>query len=136
MPRRSPSPRYKVLLVDDDSAKLRSLAAALEFDFDVVTCPSGELALTLLREQEFHAVCSDDGMSGMKLLDHVASLHIPVACLLLTGSRTFIDRRRTDDQYVLMKPASPARLSALLAQISQATALKRNAARLAAVEKR
>ena len=87
--------RYRVLLVDDDATVLRGLAAALEFDLDVTTCLSGERALKMLEEQEFHAVCCDysmPGMNGLELFDRVARSKLPVACLLLTGSMAFIDR--------------------------------------------
>ena len=127
-----PLSRYKVLLVDDDAAVLRGLAAALEFDLDVVTCVSGERALSLLEEQEFHAVCCDysmPGMNGLELFDHVAKSKLPVACLLLTGSMSFIDRGGSADEYVLLKPVDPARLSALLRQLARTVEMKRNAAR-------
>ena len=126
--------RYKVLLVDDDVTVLRSLAAALEFDLDVVQCTSAERALTLLRSGEFHAVCSDysmPGMNGVELFERVAQLPHPVACLLLTGSTSFLERQDTVNQYVLTKPVDPGRLSALLIRLAHNAQLKRYAARLA-----
>ena len=128
----NPLSRYKVLLVDDDVTVLRSLAAALEFDLDVVTCVSAEKALALLQEQEFHAVCCDysmPGMNGLELFDQVAKLKRPIACLLLTGSMSFIDRGGSADEYVLLKPVDPARLSALLRQLARTVEMKRNATR-------
>ena len=124
--------RYKVLLVDDDAAVLRGLAAALEFDLDIATCLSGERALTMLQEQDFHAVCCDysmPGMNGLELFDRVARSKIPVACLLLTGSMAFIDRSGSGDAYVLLKPVDPARLSALLRQLAKTVEMKRSATR-------
>ncbi|MET0792343.1 MAG: response regulator [Polyangiaceae bacterium] len=125
--------RYKVLLVDDDAAVLRGLAAALEFDLDVVTCMSAERALIMLQEQEFHALCCDysmPGMNGLELFDRVAKAKLPVACLLLTGSMSFIHRGGSADEYVLLKPVDPARLSALLRQLARTVEMKRNATRV------
>ncbi len=138
-PQASSQTRYRVLLVDDDAAVLRGLAAVLEFDLDVVTCTSAERALTLLRDEEFHAVCSDytmPGMNGLELFAIVAQLPRPVACLLLTGSAEFIDRGGSADQYVLMKPVDPARLSSLLIQLSRTVAMKRSTAQRGALRER
>ncbi|MES1177746.1 MAG: response regulator [Myxococcales bacterium] len=128
----NPLSRYKVLLVDDDVTVLRGLAAALEFDLDIVTCASAEQALALLEEQDFHAVCCDysmPGMNGLELFERIAKSKRPVACLLLTGSMSFIDRGGSVDEYVLLKPVDPARLSALLRQLSHTVEMKRSASR-------
>lgn len=124
--------RYRVLLVDDDADVLKSLAAALEFDVEVVTCRSAEQALELLRKGEFHVICSDysmPGMNGLELFERVAELPSPVACLLLTGSSSFIERSGTVNEYVLTKPVDPARLSGLLVQLAHTAQLKRQANR-------
>lgn len=124
--------RYKVLLVDDDAVVLRGLAAALEFDLDVVTCASAERALTLLQEREFHALCCDysmPGMNGLELFERIAKSKLPVACLLLTGSMSFMHRNAWADEYVLLKPVDPARLSGLLKQLARTVEMKRNASR-------
>jgi len=121
--------RFKVLLVDDDLSVLRSLAAVLQFDVDVVTCTSAERALNLLREGQFHVVCSDysmPGMDGLELFERIAQLPVRVACLLLTGS-THFGQGRSVDQYVLTKPTDPAHLSAVIAQLASATEGKRRA---------
>jgi DNA-binding NtrC family response regulator len=124
--------RYRVLLVDDDATVLRSLAAALEFDLDVVTCNSADRALELLAQGEFHVVCSDysmPGMNGLELFERVAKLKDPVACLLLTGSSSFIGRHGSVNEYVLTKPVDPSRLSGLLVQLAHTAQLKRQAKR-------
>jgi YesN/AraC family two-component response regulator len=126
--------RYRVLLVDDDAAVLKGLAAALEFDLDVVTCSSAERALELLQKGDFHVVCSDysmPGMNGLELFERVAKLPSSVACLLLTGSSSFIGRSGTVDEYVLTKPVDPTRLSGLLVQLAHTAQLKRQAKRSA-----
>jgi len=130
------APRYKVLLVDDDIAVLRSLAAALEFDVDVETCESGERALGLLKGGSYHVVCSDysmPGMTGVELLRLVAQLPEPTGCLLVTGSSSFIGRNGVGDHYVLMKPVEPNRLSSLVQQLAFTAEMKRNARRSRAV---
>jgi len=122
--------RYKVLLVDDDPALLRSLAAALELDFEVVSCNSAERALSLLKSGEFHAVCSEyamPGMNGIELFERVAQLPCPIACLLLTGASSFIAQRASVGHYVLTKPAEPARLASLLTGLARTAQLKRQA---------
>lgn len=124
--------RYRVLLVDDDAAVLRGLAAALEFDLEVVTCSSAERAIELLQTGDFHVVCSDysmPGMNGLELFERVVKLPSSVACLLLTGSSSFIERSGTVNEYVLTKPVDPARLSGLLVQLAHTAQLKRQAKR-------
>jgi DNA-binding NtrC family response regulator len=131
--------RYKVLLVDDDAAVLRSLAAALELELDIVTCNSAERALTLLAGGGFHVVCTDysmESMSGLDLLDRVGQLPEPVGCLLLTGSTSFSARHTSGagDHYVLMKPVAPERVSALIMQLARTAEMKRSAKRVARSE--
>jgi DNA-binding NtrC family response regulator len=132
MKHEAPDARYRVLLVDDDAAVLRSLAAVLELDLDVVSCSSAERALELLQKEDFHVVCSDyamSGMSGLELFERVAKLPTSVACLLLTGSSSFIGRSGTVNEYVLTKPVDPARLCGLLVQLAHTAQLKRQAKR-------
>jgi CheY-like chemotaxis protein len=127
-----PPVRYKVLLVDDDSAVLRSMAAALEFELDVSTCNSGELALPMLADGNFHVVCCDysmPGMNGIELLKRVTQLPEPIGCLLVTGSTSFQgrDAEGAGEHYVLMKPVDPSRLSTLIVQLARTAAMKRGA---------
>ena len=126
----APRVRYKVLLVDDDVSVLRGLSAALEFELHVEVCNSAQRALELLREREFHVVCSDysmPGMNGLELFAQVAKLPTPVPCLLLSGASSFIGRSVPAEHYVLMKPVDPARLSTLLVQLAKTALLKRQA---------
>ena len=127
-----PPVRYKVLLVDDDTAVLRSLAASLELELDVVTCSSAERALVLLGSGDFHVVCSDysmSGMTGLELLQRVAQLPVAVGSILVTGSSAFIGRQGAADHYVLMKPVDPERLSSLLIQLARTAEMKRGVQR-------
>jgi two-component system, NtrC family, C4-dicarboxylate transport response regulator DctD len=132
-----PSVRYKVLLVDDDPALLRSLAAVLELehDLEISCCDSAERALTLLAAGGFHVVCTDYamlGMTGLELLKQAAQLPECVGCLLLTGSNLFLGRHAegAGDHYVLMKPVDPARLSSLILQLARTAEMKRGTNRV------
>jgi DNA-binding NtrC family response regulator len=129
-----PPVRYKVLLVDDDASVLRSTAAALELDLDVVTCSSGERALALLAAGDVHVVCSDyemTGMTGLELLNRVAGLPQSVSGLLMTGSDSFMGRHnaRAGEHYVLVKPVDPKRLSSLIVQLARTAVMKRGSKR-------
>jgi len=128
----SSSHRYRVLLVDDDAAVLRSMAVTLEHDLDVAVCSSAERALALLEKSDFHVVCSDyamAGMSGLELLRRVSKMALPTGCLLVTGSTAFAgrDAEGAAEHYVLMKPVEPARLSAMVLQLARTAEMKRNA---------
>jgi DNA-binding NtrC family response regulator len=119
-------------LVDDDSSVLKSMAAALEFDFDVTSCNSAARALELLRNGDFHVVCSDysmPGMTGIELLQQASALPQPMGCLLVTGSSVFIGSKSDADYYVLVKPVDPERLGALILQLARTAEVKRGAKR-------
>ena len=124
--------RYRVLLVDDDVAVLRSMTATLEQELEVAVCSSAERALALLEKSDFHVVCSDyamSGMSGLELLRRVSKMAKPTGCLLVTGSTAFAgrDAEGAAEHYVLMKPVEPARLSAMVLQLARTAEMKRNA---------
>lgn len=131
----APAARYRVLLVDDDKAVLRSMAATLEFEhqLEVIACSSGKRALELLASADFHVVCSDysmPGMTGVELLERVQRLSRQTGCLLVTGAGAFIGREHgASDHYVLVKPVDPSRLSTLVLQLARTAAMKRGATR-------
>ena len=127
--------RYRVLLVDDDELLLRSMAANLESEFDIVTCNSADRALTLITGGDFHVVCTDysmPGMTGLELLERVANLSHPVGCLLVTGASAFLNREHggPSNHYVLVKPIAQERLSTLILQLARTAEMKRGGARV------
>jgi len=127
-----PTSRFRVLLVDDDLAVLRSMAATLEHELEVAVCSSAERALALIEKSDFHVVCSDyamAGMSGLELLRRVSKMARPTGCLLVTGSTAFAgrDAEGAAEHYVLMKPVDPSRLSAMVLQLARTAEMKRNA---------
>jgi CheY-like chemotaxis protein len=62
---------YKVLLVDDEPANLRSLARLFREDYEVLTANSGAEALELLRQHDVALLITDQRMprmTGIELL--------------------------------------------------------------------
>lgn len=86
------TPRYGVLLVDDEILNLTSLASLLEDDYRVHVASSANDALSMLNDPEIakgiHIIVSDQrmpGMTGVELLAHTRALKPDAKRLLLTG---------------------------------------------------
>lgn len=86
------TPRYGVLLVDDEILNLTSLASLLEDDYHVHVASNANDALALLADPVFaagiHVIVSDQrmpGMTGVELLAHTRNLRPDAKRLLLTG---------------------------------------------------
>jgi DNA-binding NtrC family response regulator len=80
--------RTRLLCVDDEQLVLSSLTRLFRVDCDVVTANSGEEALRLVRENDFHVVISDQRMPGMKgvdLLRQMKEVAPQTMRILLTG---------------------------------------------------
>ena len=69
----------RILLVDDEAHVLRVMKLSLERNgYDVDTALSGDVALSMLREQDYHALITDldlPQMSGQDLCETVRSRH-------------------------------------------------------------
>lgn len=77
-----------VLCVDDEPNILRSLRWLLQREFEVMTAPSGQDALALVRQNNFDVIISDQrmpGMSGVELLREVRKIAPRAMRILLTG---------------------------------------------------
>ncbi|MCB1906281.1 MAG: response regulator [Rhodocyclaceae bacterium] len=82
------SQRGKVLCVDDEPGILRALDWLLRRHFDVVTANSGEMAMDLIRDNDFDVIISDQrmpGMTGVELLKAARQLAPRAMRILLTG---------------------------------------------------
>lgn len=86
------TPRYGVLLVDDEILNLTSLASLLEDDYRVHVASSANDALQLLADPVvaagIHVIISDQrmpGMTGVELLAHSRELRPDAKRLLITG---------------------------------------------------
>ncbi len=80
--------RTRLLCVDDEQLVLSALTRLFRADCDVVTASSGEEALRLVREHDFHVVVSDQRMPGMKgvdLLRQIKDIAPQTMRILLTG---------------------------------------------------
>jgi DNA-binding NtrC family response regulator len=122
------SGRYRVLVVDDDAWMARVIEATLVADMDVVTCPSGELALRMLENEDFHVVCADykmPGMNGIELLARAARIREHIGCLLVTGADAQLLSEQRKNHYVLTKPFDPARLLGVVTQLARIAEMKR-----------
>jgi len=122
-------PRYRVLVVDDDAWMARVIEAVLSPEMDVVTCPSGELAVRVLQNEDFHVLCADykmPGMSGIELLARAKMIREHIGRLLVTGAdaQLLSDDRR--DHYVLTKPFDPGRLLGVVKQLARIAEMKRS----------
>jgi len=132
------SPRFKVLVVDDERSVLEGIGAVLEEAVDVVCCTSAAEALRAVEHQHFDVVCSDykmPGKSGLELLNEISSSSRNTGYLLLTGAEDYVKRRGSSGYYVMLKPFDPERLIALVLQLARLAAMKSSVHELAARSK-
>ena len=121
--------RHRVLVVDDDDRALRSICAVLSAEVHVVTCTSAEQALRLLEVEQFHLVCSDflmPGMKGDELLRRVSSMPLYTSGLLITGADEYLRSKDGSHSYVILKPFDPDRLIGLVLQLARLADMKRS----------
>lgn len=81
--------REKILIVDDDLETLSFCREALaEEEYEIVTAPSAEQALSLAEEVEFDVVLTDirmPGMDGIELLDTLKKKHPDQITVMFSG---------------------------------------------------
>lgn len=121
--------RFRVLVVDDDAWMAKVIEAVLAPEMDVVTCPSGELAVRVLANEDFHVICADykmPGMNGIELLSRAAQLREHIGGLLVTGADAQLLSDERKNHYVLTKPFDPARLLGVVKQLARIAEMKRN----------
>ncbi len=85
----------RILLVDDEAHVLRVMKLSLERNgYDVDTALSGDIALSMLREQDYHALITDSDlpqMSGQDLCETVRSRHGDSILIFVIASATSDD---------------------------------------------
>jgi CheY-like chemotaxis protein len=85
----APSPRPRILVVDDVDAIRAALARSLRHWFSAATAPNARAALKLLSQETFDAILTDfempPGPDGVWLLDATRRLHPTVRRFLGTA---------------------------------------------------
>lgn len=79
---------YKIMIVDDEPANLRTLERLFRPDYQVVTAASGQEALALLEKHDVALLISDQrmpGMTGIELMIKTVAIRPQMVKLLLTG---------------------------------------------------
>jgi adenylate cyclase len=80
--------RYKILVVDDETANLRLLERLFRSNYEVVTAASGQDALDLLSVHDFSLIISDQrmpGMTGIEFLKKASEMRPQTVRIMLTG---------------------------------------------------
>ena len=80
--------QYKILIVDDEPANLRTLARLFRQDYEVLTAESGDDALALLGQHDVALLITDQrmpGMTGIELLKKTVPLRPRMVRIILTG---------------------------------------------------
>ena len=123
--RRKASRKLHILLVDDHAAVRSTTAAVLaDLGHDVVEAANGAEALDALkiRDCDYDLLISDYAMphlSGTEFLREAHALCPQVPALIITGyAEADAISDRPDGVEVLLKPFTPARLEAVLSQMS------------------
>jgi DNA-binding NtrC family response regulator len=80
--------KYKIMVVDDEPANLRTLVRLFRESYDVLTAESGAEALAMLEQHNVALLISDQRMpqmSGIELMKQTVALRPQMARILLTG---------------------------------------------------
>ena len=79
---------YKIMIVDDEPANLRTLERLFRSDYQVVTALSGAEALALLDQHDVALLISDQrmpAMTGIELMMKTVAIRPQMVKILLTG---------------------------------------------------
>lgn len=80
--------KYRIMIVDDESANLRLLERLLSPKYEVFTAGSGAEALELVGQHHFALIISDQrmpGMTGIEFLKRAAAIYPLSVRIILTG---------------------------------------------------
>ena len=79
---------YKIMIVDDEPANLRTLLRLFREEYQVITAESGTEALTLLQQHDVALMISDQRMpqmTGIELMKKTVEVRPQMVKILLTG---------------------------------------------------
>jgi two-component system, NtrC family, response regulator GlrR len=115
--------KRRILVVEDDDIFLRPLQRSLErAGYDVLTRPSGEDALDLLKSDDVDAVLTDKrlpGMDGVDLVRRIKAEHPDLAVVVMTAYGTIdsaVESVRLGAAHYLVKPFEVAELLIVIRQ--------------------
>ena len=80
--------KYKIMVVDDEPANLRTLTRVFRESYEVLTAETGVAALALLEQHNVALLISDQRMpqmSGIELMKQTVALRPQMVRILLTG---------------------------------------------------
>src|SRR5258708_15438430 len=80
--------KYKILIVDDETANLRMLERLFRQEYEPITAESGEAALEMLNRFDVALIISDQrmpGMPGIEFLKKAAEMRPQTVRIILTG---------------------------------------------------
>jgi two-component system response regulator GlrR len=121
------TPKYTILLVDDDTALLRLLSIRLNAaGYDVKTADSGAQALNQLAVRYPHLVITDlqmDGMDGLTLFDAIHRSHPTLPVIILTAHGTIPEAVAATQRGVFGFLTKPFDGKDLLVQVEKALRL-------------
>ncbi|MCE9594848.1 MAG: sigma-54 dependent transcriptional regulator [Planctomycetes bacterium] len=128
----SPTPRGRVLIIDDDQGHAEALSDGLEVDGYVCTIEhSGEKGIERATEQSFDAILTDLVMrdrSGLDVLREARRLQPDSAVIMITGHGSVenaVDAMRLGAADYLLKPVNIAELRTRLERAIENTRLRR-----------
>ena len=108
--------KYSVLIIDDETHLLKSLAKLLEDEFHIHTAPSGKEGLVILSRHPVSMVLLDLNMplmNGVEVLEEIRKKGDNVKVVIMTGGRDYEMTRRCADLSVhgfIEKPFDPDEL--------------------------
>jgi two-component system, NtrC family, response regulator len=106
-----------ILIVDDEKNYLRVLSAVLEEeDYDVLTAPSGQEALSIQEKSDLDLILTDmkmPGMDGIKLLEHIKTRDPGLPVIMMTAHGTIdkaVEAMQKGAYSYILKPFDNERL--------------------------
>jgi two-component system, NtrC family, response regulator HupR/HoxA len=116
-----PTPRYRILIVDDEPAILSSLKRELEDDYECDTALNASLARPLFANADYACLICDQrmpGETGSQFLSWVKSQHPDTSRILLTGYSDMESIVEAVNQggilHFMNKPWEPSQLQAVV----------------------
>jgi putative nucleotidyltransferase with HDIG domain len=86
-----PTPKARILIVDDEPEITAILSDLLEGEYDCATASSAEEALDRLATRDFELVVSDitmPGMSGLEMIPHIKQMQPNTVVVMISGMQT------------------------------------------------